>query len=158
MAAALPAIMVGSAVAGGALSVTGKIMEGRERSAASAFEAQQFDRQNQEYQTASAQAEARRREELTSSLETIQAIRAGRGVGQGSPTGQAILDNIVQDESRDIRTERLNYLTKSEQARMAASMSRRKAKTSLIASYLDAGAEVASTAYRISTARQPRGR
>lgn len=126
------------------MSAGGKLMEGRERSNAYKFEADQLQQQSDSLKATAAQVEARRREDLTSSLETIAAIRAGRGVGQGSPTAQAIYGQIVEDESRDIRTERVNYLTKAEQSRMASVAAKRKAKTSLIASYIDAGATVAN--------------
>ncbi len=152
--------------AGGALNAAGTVMEGRERSRAAAFEAQQLSQQEkehriheQEYRTAADQAEARRRENLTSSLETIAAIRAGRGVGQASPTAVAIYDSIIDDEERDARTERYNYLSKADrsriaadQSRTAAGLARRRSKTSLIASYISAGAKVAETAGKVYSA------
>ena len=155
------------AIIGGGLSATSTIMEGRERSAAASFEAQQlegrsgeYSRQEQEYRIAAAQTEARRREELTTSLETIAAIRAGRGVGAASPTGLTILENLSRDESRDIRTERLNYLTRAEQAKInaknantAAGLARRKSRMSLISSYVEAGAGLAKTGASIASAR-----
>ena len=142
------------AIGGGILQAGSTIMAGREASRAAAFEAQQHDRERQELQIASAQTEARRREQLTSSLETILAIRAGRGVGEASPTATAAFEEIISDESRDIRVERLNYLSRAESSRLAGQMSRRKAKTSLLASYLQAGADVASTGYQVHAARR----
>lgn len=161
-------IGVGAALIGGGLSATSTVMEGRERSRAEAYEAQNllgqsadYSRQEQEYRIAAAQTEAQRRDELTSSLETIAAIRAGRGVGASSPTGMAILNNMVNDEERDVRVERLNYLTRAEQSRIASlnaktasSLAKRKSRMSLIGSYVSAGADVANTVSRVSTARQ----
>lgn len=138
---------------GGGVSATGQIMAGREQSRAAMFEAQQKDREGEQLKIAAAQTEARRREGLTSSLETIMSIRAGRGVGEGSPTGMASLEEITSDESRDIRTERYNYLSRAEQTRLASSMSRRKAKMSLLAGYMGAGATIADTGARIMGGR-----
>ena len=161
-------IGIGAAVVGGGLEAGGTIMESRERSKAQMFEAQQYEtqsadyrRQEQELRIAAAQTEARRREELTSSLETVAAIRAGRGVGASSPTALAILSNTVQDENRDIRTERLNYLTRAETAKIASAnsktasaMAKRGAKMSLIGGFVKAGAQVAGTVGKVSNARQ----
>jgi hypothetical protein len=146
-------ISLALAAAGGAAAAAGSAMEGRERSRAAAFESQQLAREEQETRTAAAQAEARRREELTSSLETIQAIRTGRNVGSASPTGLAILDQTIQDESRDIRTERFNYLSRAEQARLSSRMARRKSKSLLTAGYVGAAADLATTGSKIAGAR-----
>lgn len=147
-------VAIASAVAGGGLAAVGHAMAGRERSMAQSFESQEKARQSQQFQIAGAQAEARRREHLTSSLETIQAIRAGRGVGMGSPTGMAALEEITSDESRDIRSERLNYLTRAEESNMASRMLKRQSRMSLIAGYVGAGADIASTGYKIGSLRR----
>jgi hypothetical protein len=155
------------AVVGGGLNAFGSVMAGREQSRAANFEASnldaqaaELDRQSQEYKTAGAQTEARRREELTSSLETIMAIRAGRGVGEVSPTAAAIYDSTLSDERRDVRTERYNYLSKAEQARlsarnarMSAGLARQKSKMSLLAGIVGAGADIATAGFNISQAR-----
>lgn len=160
-------IGIGAAVAGGGLKAAGSVMEGRERSRAQAFESESllgqsadYSRQEQEYRIAAAQTETQRRTELTSSLETIAAIRAGRGVGASSPTGMAIFNNLVQDEERDIRTERLNYLTRAEQSRIAAknaktasSLAKRQAKMSLIGGFVGAAADIANTVGKVANAR-----
>lgn len=146
-------VAIASAIAGGAMSATGNFMAGREKSMAANFEATQRSHQEQEYKIAAAQTEARRREHLTSSLETIASIRAGRGVGEGSPTALASYDEIIGDESRDIRVERLNYLSKAEQSTLASRMSHRQAKMSLISGYLSAGADLAGTGYKVGSVR-----
>jgi hypothetical protein len=158
------------AVVGGGLNAFGSVMAGREQSRAANFEASnldtqaaELDRQSQEYQIAGAQTEARRREELTSSLETIMAIRAGRGVGEFSPTASAIYDSTLSDERRDVRTERYNYLSKAEQARLSArnanlsaGLARKKAKTSLLAGYVNAAGDIVGAGMNIQQARAPR--
>jgi len=154
----IPALIaIGTAVGGGALGAAGKVMAGREQSRAAMFESQQKDREAEELKIAAAQTEARRREHLTSSLETIASIRAGRGVGEGSPTAMASYEEIISDESRDIRTERYNYLSRIEQNRLASQMSKRKARMSLLSGYIDAGAGLLDTGSRIASGGFGRG-
>lgn len=152
-----PIIMM-AAVGGSALAASGSIMAGQEKSRAALFEQQQLKIQEQQGKTAAAQAEAQRRDELTSSLETISAIRAGRGVGSQSPTGLAIFDEMTANAERDIGIEKSNYLTRADMSRQAAEMSGRKAKTALLAGYLGAGEAALSgvtRAYAIGSDRYP---
>lgn len=139
------AVSAAATVAGGALSAYGSSMAGKEAARAAEFEKQQLEIQAQTAKTAADQAEARRREELTSNLETIQAIRAGRGVGSNSPTGQAILTSAIDTQERDIGIERANYLVKADLSRRAAELAGRKAKTSLLAGNIGAGADIFGT-------------
>lgn len=145
------ALAIPLAIAGGAVSAVGSVMAGREQSRASAWEKQQLNIQSQQASTAAAQSEARRREELTASLETIQAYRAGHGVALDSPTGAAILQGTTEDQERDMRTERLNYLLKSDQSRIAADFAGRRARTSLLAGFMGAGEAIASTGFKIAS-------
>jgi hypothetical protein len=162
MAQALPLIMLAGSAA---LSAGGQIMAGNEKARAAEFEQQQLYGQQQQLKIQeentriqATQLEARRREELASSMETVQSIRAGRGVGQASPTGMAIFDSLVGNAERDIFTERFNVLSKADQSKraaenagLAAEMAGRKAKTSLLAGYLGAGETVLSAGYKAST-------
>ena len=129
---------------GTALSAYGQHEAGVQASQAAAFEQQQLDLQSKQILTAAAQAEAQRRRDLTSSLETIEAIRAGRGVGMASPGAAELNENVITSGERDTQNERLNFLLKSDNARMAAVMAGKKAKYSLLAGNLAAGATVAS--------------
>lgn len=153
---AIPAL-----IASTALSATGSIMAGNEKARQANFESQQYQGQQRQLQiqeqntrTAADQAETRRREELTSNMETISAIRAGRGVGEASPTGMSIFSALIGNSERDINTERFNYLQKADTTRIAAenagiasSMAAGKAKYSLLAGYLGAGADIAKGIY-----------
>lgn len=141
----MPLLAIGSSVGGGVLSAYGSVMAGQETARAAEFEKQQLEIQAETAKTAALQAEAQRRTELASNIETIASIRAGRGVGSNSPTGQAIFTSFIEDEERNIRTERLNYLEKADMSRRAASMAGRKAKTSLLAGYLNAGSDILSS-------------
>jgi hypothetical protein len=142
--------MIAGTVAGGAMqfagsqqAAAGHRLAAQERSASAQFEQQQLEVQAQTARTAADQAEARRREELTSNLETIQAIRAGRGVG-ASPTGEAVMTSAIEDQEREINIERLNFLTKADLSQRASVLAGRKAKTSLLAGELQARSDTLS--------------
>lgn len=83
--------------------------------------------QGQDLRIAQAQAETERREALTSNLETIMALRAGRGVGEG-PTSRAAYGKLISDSLADIRSERLSYSTAIDQARRESELSKGQVK------------------------------
>ena len=145
MALAMPLLIASSL-----LSATGSIMRGIEESNAASFQQQQLKIQEQQTRTAAQQAEARRREELTSNLETIQTIRAGRNVGLTSPTGTASMESIIGAGERDILTERINYRSRADALRMGAEMAGNRAGYSLLAGGLGAGASLTGTGYRLT--------
>jgi hypothetical protein len=141
-------LVIGAMVGSTAMSAGGRIMAGSERASAANFEAAQmgvkrqqalirarqleghrgtlegeqdaFEAQAENTRTAAAQAEAARRDELVSTMDTIEAIRAGRNVGEGGPTGRAMLNELMRVASRDIRTEQFNFRTKADAASRAA--------------------------------------
>lgn len=155
---------MGLGLAGTFAQASAQKRAGREQAAAARFEAGQLEERQRELaaaeadqRTAADQAEARRLEELTSNLETIQAIRAGRGVGMSSPTGQAILASTAEDERRDIGIEKSNYLREADSTRRAgwqagqeAGMARRKGKYSLYSSNVQSGITVLSGLSRVA--------
>lgn len=157
----IPAAM---AIAGAGASATGSIMRGREEARAAAFrgaeltmESNEQRRQAEETRIAATQAETRRRDELQSSLETIAAMRAGRGVGAASPTGMAILTSITEDVGRDIDTERYNFASRAgaldrsaDMSAFGAAQARKRGKTALLAGYLGAAEAVLSTGTKLS--------
>jgi hypothetical protein len=140
----LPIMAIGGSIA----SATSSVMAGNERARAARFEAEQYRIQEQSARTAAIQDETQRREELTSSLEAIQAIRAGRGVGSSSPTASAIFDSLSSDSSDDILTSRSNYATRADLSRRAASLSERRARTSMMTGYLSAAESLGSGVMR----------
>lgn len=150
-ALALPALIVGTAAQAGS-----QLMAAGERSAAADFEAQQYRQQVDAARTAALQDETARRRDLTSNIQAIQAIRAGRGVGMGSPTGTAILDNAIDLSEDDIATSKANYASKADLASRAATLSQRKASSSMLAGYLGAAGTVGSAGFRASTPFTPR--
>jgi hypothetical protein len=168
------AVAIGAAVAGGALEAYGSVQAGQESARSTMFEQAQFAYseeekqhllkiQERQYKTRAAQAETARREELTASLETLMAIRAGRGVGSTTPTASAITESLISDEVSAARTERLGYLTQADEARRARQISktqvrlsaanaRAKAKSSLLAGYIGAGTAIAGSVYKVAKA------
>ncbi len=85
------------------------------------------------------QDEAARREELASNLSSIEAIRAGRGLSQTSPTALVIRDDLTNDAMDDMRVSRLNILNGAESARQSAEQAGKAASNALTAGYLGAG-------------------
>lgn len=154
---AVPMLIMGTAATAGS-----QVMQGVEQSNAAKFEQQQLLGQQKDLQAqaqntriAADQAEAQRRYELTSNLEHIQSIRAGRGVGEASPTGMAILDSLTGITERNIDTERFNYLSKADttdraanNAGLSAAMAGRKAQTSLLAGFLGAAGTVGGAGFK----------
>jgi hypothetical protein len=146
-ALAIPALVIGTAT-----SVAGTLSAAGQRSAAAEFESQQYAQQAQAAKTASLQDEAARRRDLNSNLETIQAIRAGRGVGSGSPTAMAIYDATITRSEDDIAASKANYAAKADLASRASILSSKKASSSLLAGNLGAVSEVASSVFKYGRA------
>lgn len=150
-------IALAATAASTALSAGSSLMAGQEKSQAAALEQSQLlgqqqalERQSENAKIAADQAEAKRREELTSNLQTIQSLRAGRGVGELSPTGRAILTGVTDNAEGDLSSERFNILSKSDEARMgainagtAAEQAGRRVRSSLLAGYMGAGSAIA---------------
>jgi hypothetical protein len=154
----MAAFAAAASLAGSGMQAYGSIMQGREQSRAAQMEADNLRIQQAQYSIAAAKDEAKRRNDLTSSLEAIQAIRAGRNVGAGSPTGLAILDSAIEDSNRDVSSAKLNYATRSDLAGRAALLSDRKAYTSILAGNLAAGEAIAgglSKSYMIGSGQYP---
>ena len=138
-------------IAGTATQVIGQGMAAREQSRAAAFEAEQLKVQEQQLRTQAAQDEANRRQEFNDSIATIEAIRAGRGVGMNSPTGNIILTDLTEDAESDISISKTNTLTKADQARMTSDMARRKARMSLIAGGVGMATTIAGAGFKYAT-------
>jgi hypothetical protein len=140
---ALPALIIGTVA-----SVGGQLAAGGQKAAAAEFEAQQYAQQAQAAKTAALQDETARRRDLTSNLETIQAIRAGRGVGSGSPTATAIYESTISRSEDDIAASKANYAAKADLASRASILSQKKASTSLLAANLGAAETVGSSIFK----------
>ena len=145
-ALALPALVIGTAT-----SAFGQLSAAGQQSAAAEFESQQYAQAAQAQQTAGIQEETQRRRNLTSNLETIQAIRAGRGVGAGSPTAEAIYGNVTSNAEDNIQAAKANAAAKADLAHRASFLSAAKSSTSLLAGDLGAAGALASGAFRYRT-------
>jgi hypothetical protein len=143
-------LLIASVVAGSATAAYGHAMAGQEASHAAEFEQQQLQIQSQTQHIAADQEEARRRDELTANIETIQALRAGRGVGAGAPGETALLTSVIDTQERDIGTSRFNYLQRADLSSRAALLAGRKAQTSLLAGDLSAAGDVFGAGSRIA--------
>lgn len=140
----MEAIAIGAAVGGSALNAFSSVQRGQEEARAAQFEQEQFKVREQQTRTAAAQEEAQRRRELTASMETIQSIRAGRGVGQSSPTGLAILEDARVDSERDIGTIRTNAATAADMARRSGEIAGQRARTSLLSGNVSGASSIFS--------------
>lgn len=144
----LEPLAIAALVGGTAASAGSQLMAAGQASAAADFESQQYAQQAQAAKTAAIQDETARRRDLTSNLETIQAIRSGRGVGSGSPTAMAIFDSGISKSEDDIAASKANYAAKADLASRASILSERKSSTSLLAGDLGAFSTVASAAFK----------
>lgn len=111
-----------------------------------AFQQRQLEGQQKDAQIAANQEDTTRRRELSETLSTIDAIRASRGFTKNSPTGDAIVRDIRETASADIRTSRLNNLFQADALRQQsnyagemASFSRSSAKSTMLGGFANAG-------------------
>ena len=145
---ALPALIVGAGT-----SAFSSLMAGGEKAAAAEFESQQYAQQAEAQRTAALQDETARRRDLASNLESIAAIRAGRGVGAGSPTAMAIYNSGIANSEDDIQASKANYAAKADLAQRASFLSQRREFTSLLAGNLGAISSISSAAFRYGASR-----
>lgn len=110
------------------------------------FQQKQFEAQEMDARIAANQEDTIRRRELSETLSTIDAIRASRGMTSSSPTGDALVRDIRQTSSADIRTARLNNLLRADSLRQnsvyageLASNSRRSGTKALVGAGFNAG-------------------
>jgi hypothetical protein len=130
-------------VEGAKITAQAQRRRGEAEAAAARFQQDQLQIQADLTKTAAMQDEARRRTELTSALEHIAVMRAGRGLSVDSPTGRAITESTVERAEGDVATARLGYMTRADAERRAAIMEGQKAETSLLAGEMGASATIA---------------
>jgi hypothetical protein len=147
------ALVVGT-VASTAVSAGAAYQQGQAAEAASEAQARQREIQAENQEIAAAQEEAQRRQELTDTLETIQSIRASRGLQQDSPTGQAITRTNIRRGERDIQIGRFNRRQGASRARMAADAARQRGSAAATGGMLRAGSSLLSGATRGLTLAQ----
>lgn len=125
-----------------AVGAYSSIQQGKAQAAALSYEQQQHQQREEQLRTRAMQDEAARREELASNLSTIDAIRAGRGLSQTSPTALVIRDDVTGEAMDDMRISRLNILNGAESERQAGAQAGRAASNALTSGYLRAGSSL----------------
>jgi hypothetical protein len=148
----LEPLAIAALVGGTAASAGSQLVAGGQKAASAEFEQQQYAQQAQAAKTAALQDEAARRRDLTSNLETIQALRAGRGVGSGSPTAMGIYDSSIGRAEDDVASSKANYAAKADLASRASYLSGKKASSSLLAANLGAIETVGSSVFKYGKA------
>lgn len=131
-------MMLGATV----LSAGGNIMGGIAQNNQSRAEAAQYDQNAKAALTAADQSEALRREDLLSTLSSIDAQRGARGLEGTSPTGMAIRRNTTARADQAIGTENLNYRTQAQSYRTQAGISRSQGQAALIGGFLKGGSKL----------------
>ncbi len=145
-----PGFAVGAVGLAAGTQAFGSILAGRQQARERDFEAQQLEIQRTRLETAADIEEAERRDDLASTIQSIEAVRGARGLG-ASPTGFAALRQIRGDAQRDIRTARMNRLIGAESAGRAASERRRAGRSQQLAGFLGAGTALGVGAFRGSS-------
>ena len=114
---------------------------GRQGQVSAEFEAAQFREEQENARVAAAQDEAQRRRQLSRTLSSITAIRAGRGVELfGGGTGEAIRRQVTTEAEEDITTSRLNFLNRSRRFGLAAGQAEAKGTGELLGGFGTAAA------------------
>ena len=133
MAAAAPMMIIGAG-----LSAAGSIQQaqGQAKSYAAAGEA----KQQQAYigKIKAAQVDSAYRDELSTTLANIDAIRAAAGASSTSPTGLAIAAKETEVSDRSRRTQVFNIMEQVYADRDAARLYADNAKTALTSGYMNA--------------------
>lgn len=134
-------------------------MSGRAQARGYANEAAQADIQAKGVDLQALQTSERRREDFRATMAGITANRAARGLSLDTPSAIAVEKEIRRQSVRDEGAEQLGYVNEADALRKAARARRRGASNAMVASYLQAGATLMSTAADVSSAMPgPKGK
>jgi hypothetical protein len=125
---------------GGIAQISGGISANNQARA----EAAQYDQNAKSALTAADQSESLRRQDLISTLSSIDAVRTARGLDVASPTGQVIAQNRTARAEQGIDTENLNYRTQAQSYKTQAGISRSQGSAALLGGFLKGGASLFS--------------
>ncbi|BEV44423.1 hypothetical protein [Afipia carboxidovorans] len=141
MAVAAP-VAIGLSLAGAGLSAAGEISKARGQAAGYQFQEAQAQRKAAAARVAADQTDAALREELTTTLGNIGAIRAAAGIDPSSPTTDAIMqrETLISDRNRMIKVGNLN--SQAEANDDAAGYYRYAAESAMNTGYMSAFASV----------------
>ncbi|WP_298372668.1 hypothetical protein [Azospirillum sp.] len=115
----MEAIPIALSAVSTAVGVYGSVQQGQAQAEQQRYQQRQQQLREEQLRTQAMQDETARREELTANLNTIAAVRAGRGLSQTSPTALVIRDDTTNDAMDAMHTSRLNILNGAESARQA---------------------------------------
>jgi hypothetical protein len=132
------------AIAATALSGIAEISGGISANSQARAEAAQYDQNAKAALTAADQSESLRRQDLISTLSSIDAVRASRGLDVASPTGQVVAQNRTTRAEQGIDTENLNYRTQSQAYKTKAGIARSEGSAALLGGFLKGGAKLFS--------------
>lgn len=124
------------------LQAGAQIMGGIAENSQKKAEAAQYDQNAKTTLTAADQSEALRRQDLISTLSSIDAVRSARGLEVASPTGMAIRGNTTARADAAINTENLNYRTQAQSYKTQAGISRSQGTAALIGGFLKGGSSI----------------
>ena len=156
LAPILPYLSAGASIVSAISGAAGASAQAQDQVDQAAYTRRQAEGAAQDEMIASAQEEAARRRELNSTLSTIDAIRASRGLSLSSPGAKAYAKNVGNIASDNIRIGKLNRLTRAgaynSQAAFAARQGKSAARagqigvyTSLLGGVMGAGSALQGT-------------
>lgn len=133
-----PGLAVATTIAGTGLQVAGGLSRAKGEAAAYQHKEAQAQREARAARIAADQTDAFFRDELNTTLATIDAIRASSGVNVDSPTGQALRarETEVSDRQRKIKVGNLRM--QADQSERDSAFYRYAAGRTLKTGYLDA--------------------
>ena len=109
---------------------------GRQGQIGADFEAMQFREEQENARVAAIQDEAQRRRQLSRTLSSINALRAGRGVEMfEGGTGEAIRKQVVLETEEDITTSKLNAMNRSRRFGLAAGQAEARGTAELLGGF-----------------------
>lgn len=146
---ALIAALAVTAVAGAATAV----VQGEAAADQADSERQQYEESAKQAQIQADQEEVAKRKQLTAALSSADALRAGRGLDLGSPTGDAIRNTSIENAEADITTIRANAASNARRLGLAGDAASARGDAAQIAGYGSAVNQLGSAAvsgYRLS--------
>lgn len=129
-------------IAGAGFKAVGSVAKGYGDKAASDFEAERATRAVELGRIKADQTDATMREELSTQLANIDAIRSSANVVTDSPTGMAVKARETELSDRERKTRLLNIRSQVASDEAAATFKRRSGNLSLAMGYIGAGAEL----------------
>lgn len=132
-----------TALAAGAigLSMASTVAGGMQAKRSAEFEAQEMRLQAEREEIAADQDEAARRKEMNDTLATIDAIRAGRGLSNATPTAMTVARTTTRDALSDIRTARFSRYSRGQALQRSATNTQSSGRSAMLRSFVSAGAQ-----------------